>query len=631
MNTSDDAEHIYNGYLTVGYQKKGSTHISFKDKYRRYFVLRCLKHHLLTLSGYKHANDFTSPRGHLIKNVEQIVLTKDSEVHTMYFPAVKKHKESSVLCILKDKQVAYYLEADRREDLDDWCSAINGVFVRLGWKEIHVPPQVSSHGSNQQQPSQRPNGTMERSAVKSADLTEVSQKHILSRDRSFSDHQGRTPSAKEGSSSHYEEPSIKKRPSAETVSHNCCTRAHVTLEGSTNPDLYVNIHNVQDQSKWMEENAMRHENLVSVREIYANLPHPHPAPPPELPPRGMHARHGTFPGASYTPPSSPRQSPKHSSVGFFEAKNHQSHDAKNVPTINLPDVHVPSQSFTRQYPHLFDDSEAARRKISLPQPLNLMHRSRGGLQGITASPPASPVMMRKGGSHSNLVCLDLSNRPLPSPLTGDTFDFNTLRWEISHTSFRVDLCRDDLEDMLALVRIGDFVWIAGWKSGCSALNKKLHVGDQLRQINEQIVVDPVIANTLFTTSANEQIALVIRRLPHAKVRHLHRLTTEENWGVEVEGNRVVQVSTCGPASDAKMTPRAPGALSERLCDWIITEIDGEPVSLLGKKDEVKNRMASAGLEMTLTIQPDDFVKRLKAELQKVKFFHEYFVGSDCTS
>ena len=35
-----------------------------------------------------------------------------------------------------------------------------------------------------------------------------------------------------------------------------------------------------------------------------------------------------------------------------------------------------------------------------------------------------------------------------------------------------------------------------------------------------------------------QIALVIRRLPHAKVRHLHRLTTEENWGVEVEGNRV---------------------------------------------------------------------------------------------
>ena len=50
--------------------------------------------------------------------------------------------------------------------------------------------------------------------------------------------------------------------------------------------------------------------------------------------------------------------------------------------------------------------------------------------------------------------------------------------------------------------------------------------------------------------------------------------------------QVVQVSTCGPASDAKMTPRAPGALSERLCDWIITEIDGEPVSLLGKKDEV---------------------------------------------
>ena len=39
-------------------------------------------------------------------------------------------------------------------------------------------------------------------------------------------------------------------------------------------------------------------------------------------------------------------------------------------------------------------------------------------------------------------------------------------------------------------------------------------------------------------------------------------------------------------------------------------------------------MANAGTQMTLVIQPDDFIKKLKAELQKVKFAHEYFVGSD---
>ncbi len=320
------------------------------------------------------------------------------------------------------------------------------------------------------------------------------------------------------------------------------------------------------------------------------------------------------------------QSPRHSSQ---IEKSHQSRcqDAENVPIISLPDF--PAPLFTRRYPHLFDDSEAAGRKISLPQPLNLNQRRNGNcLPGTTASPPESPVMLRKAGSHSNLS-LNLTNRPLPSPVKGDTFDFNTLRWEIGHKNgFPVVLAKDDLQDKLGLVRIGDYVWIAGWKSGRSELNKKLHVGDQLRQINEQIVVDPFIAHTLFTTSAISQILLIIRRLPHAKVRHLHRSTEAESWGFEVEGNRVVQVSTRGPASDAKMTPRAQGAFSERLCDWIITEIDGEPVSLLGKKDEVKNRMASAGLELTLTIQPDDFIKRLKAELQKVKFYHEFFVGSD---
>ena len=50
--------------------------------------------------------------------------------------------------------------------------------------------------------------------------------------------------------------------------------------------------------------------------------------------------------------------------------------------------------------------------------------------------------------------------------------------------------------------------------------------------------------------------------------------------------QVIQVSKSGPASEARMTPRAQGAFSERLCDWIITEIDGVPVSLLSKRDEV---------------------------------------------
>ena len=52
-------------------------------------------------------------------------------------------------------------------------------------------------------------------------------------------------------------------------------------------------------------------------------------------------------------------------------------------------------------------------------------------------------------------------------------------------------------------------------------------------------------------------------------------------------NKILNVSKSGPAVDAKLTTRARGAFSERLCDWIITDIDGESVSLLSKRDQVR--------------------------------------------
>ena len=58
--------------------------------------------------------------------------------------------------------------------------------------------------------------------------------------------------------------------------------------------------------------------------------------------------------------------------------------------------------------------------------------------------------------------------------------------------------------------------VAGWKTGKSEIAKKLHVGDQLRQINEQIVVDPSVANTLFATSAISEASSIKTetQLPH---------------------------------------------------------------------------------------------------------------------
>ncbi|XP_022096624.1 uncharacterized protein LOC110982494 [Acanthaster planci] len=635
LKTFADTEHLHSGNLTLGDQKKDGMQISFKDKSRRFYVLRCFRQKFLTLSGYKNMKEYKAPSGGHHKTVEQIVVSQNAKILSMQLPS-KKHKASHVLCIIQDKQTVY-LEADTSEDLTAWCDVFNDIFIRLGWKQPPSSPPPSPAPPPPDRPASSDDKVPSRRKVKSGPLRgstfELFQNGEESNQLRFSSPPiNITDGGSAASAFDFERP---KSSQAEYFKEFYSFSETADFAG------YVNVHKVVDRHGLHENSQMHEERVVDMPNIgYVNLrgkeqhhERVHPGPPPSLPPRpNRHKRGNTFPGTHLpTHDSSVNQYSTNSGDDVNDDTRPVRANSEHTPKISVNESEPPISPLTsKRFLHLHEDSDV-NRKISLPQPLNSKPRRLGIVVPpctMCISPPDSPVMLRKTGSYSNLS-LNLSSRPLPSPVHGDSFDVNTLRWEMSHKDgFPIVLKKTDLQDALGLVRIADFVWIAGWKAGKSEVANKLHVGDQLRQVNEQIVVDPSVSNSLFATSAVDEILLVIKRLPHAKVRNLHRSSVDESWGLEVEGNRVLNVSKSGPAAEAKLTTRAQGAFSERLCDWIITEINGEPVSLLSKKDQVKVRMDSAGLQMTLVIQPDDFIKKLNSELQKVRFAHEYFLGPD---
>ena len=79
------------------------------------------------------------------------------------------------------------------------------------------------------------------------------------------------------------------------------------------------------------------------------------------------------------------------------------------------------------------------------------------------------------------------------------------------------------------------------------------------------------------------------------------------------------------AHDAGLTPCGPSyADSNRLTSWVITEVNGRPLSIFSKNDEAAHRLKAIGLDLTLVVQAKDFVKLLKTQLKNKKNW-KYFV------
>lgn len=59
--------------------------------------------------------------------------------------------------------------------------------------------------------------------------------------------------------------------------------------------------------------------------------------------------------------------------------------------------------------------------------------------------------------------------------------------------------------------------------------------------------------------------------------------------------------------------------------WYITEINGRPLNLFFKDNEIRDRLNAVGLDISLLVQPSDLIKQIKKQLKLVKNHKDYIV------
>lgn len=62
-----------------------------------------------------------------------------------------------------------------------------------------------------------------------------------------------------------------------------------------------------------------------------------------------------------------------------------------------------------------------------------------------------------------------------------------------------------------------------------------------------------------------------------------------------------------------------------LTNWVLTEINGRPLNLFFKKNQVKDRLNSVGRDISILVQPLDLIKQLKKELKSLRNYKDYIL------
>ena len=140
----------------------------------------------------------------------------------------------------------------------------------------------------------------------------------------------------------------------------------------------------------------------------------------------------------------------------------------------------------------------------------------------------------------------------------------------------------------------------------------------------------------------ETITLLIQRIPHGKPLMIKRSREGESLGMVREGNtaEIRQIERGGLAETAGLTSFTPSpvtgadgsnavgatsASSSSFSTWTITEINARHLNLFFKDDEIRDRLNSVGREISMVVQPTDFIKVLKRGLKKMSNFKDYIV------
>lgn len=190
-----------------------------------------------------------------------------------------------------------------------------------------------------------------------------------------------------------------------------------------------------------------------------------------------------------------------------------------------------------------------------------------------------------------------------------------------NTEIRFKLRKKDCVDSIAIVSAFNSIWIAGFKP--NPLLYCLHVGDQLLAINNIVIKSPSDAQKFIKMCSGLFVEITIRRLPLAGIFLIRREFEGQCLGIIRDGSSPAIVEVI-PNSISSHIPPRPISRDED-STWIITQINFRNLSLICHKkyDETELLLNSSGLEMSLLLQPSDFVAKIKKELKAMRNYRDY--------
>lgn len=179
--------------------------------------------------------------------------------------------------------------------------------------------------------------------------------------------------------------------------------------------------------------------------------------------------------------------------------------------------------------------------------------------------------------------------------------------------------------------MNESIFIAGWKQKDHPhLHNTFHIGDQLISINDIPIESASQARSYTEYFSLSSLNFVIRRTPFGRVFCLIRTETEDSLGIVREGG-TAQIRYITPNSSASRAGlRSHCDISFEAEDgedgqWCLTEINNRSISLFFKGNEISERLNAVGREISVLVQPYNFVRKMRKQLKAYSNYKKYIV------
>ncbi|XP_055906712.1 uncharacterized protein LOC129941956 [Eupeodes corollae] len=204
-----------------------------------------------------------------------------------------------------------------------------------------------------------------------------------------------------------------------------------------------------------------------------------------------------------------------------------------------------------------------------------------------------------------------------------------LRREIMHPGgVRLQLRRKDCIASIAWVDAFGAVWVAGWKQKeHPVLYNALHIGDQLISIAGITISSASEANKVIRNTNTLFLEVLIRRVPFGRGYAIRRERDGQCLGLIRDGNTstIVDVVPNSLAARHGLPPKTQSCDGTTLTFWVLTEINGRPLNLFFKENEIRDRLNCIGRDISILVQPSDLITKLKKQLKSLRSHKDYIV------